>query len=313
MTFFKKALAYSLTENVDLSVETLQAALSEKLARPLGGDELRTYGFTTPLPRVDGVQSQILAHPCGDGILICTESWFRKPPMKAVNAEVDKKVAEIEAAQDRKVKGKERREIKDLVINAMIPKLVPDCKHTTALILPGQNLILVETGAPSAAEDLLSTIREVLGSLPLRPLRTMQSPADGMTTWLKSGAAPDGFTILDSAVLAGEKDGKKASKARLSDMDLTSEEVQLHLATGRKASKLALAWENKVSFKLTDKLVIEGIKFDDLLQDEAAQAAGSGDVLQHFDASMTIMSKTLGNLATALTSAFGGEDKPQAA
>ena len=141
----------------------------------------------------------------------------------------------------------------------------------------------------------------------------MQSPADGMTAWLKSGAAPDGFTILDSAVLAGEKDGKKASKARLSDMDLTSEEVRIHLATGRKASKLALAWENKVSFKLTDKLVIEGIKFDDLLQDEAAQAAGSGDVLQHFDANMTIMSKTLGNLATALTSAFGGEDKPQAA
>lgn len=313
MTWFKKVLAYSLTEIVDLRVETLQAALSKKLARPLGGDELRTYGFTTPLPRIDGQQSQIMAHPCGTGILICAESWFRSVPMKAVNAEVDKKVSEIEAEQDRKVKGKERKELKELVITAMIPKLVPDCKHTTALILPEQNIILVETGTPSAAEDLLSTLREVLGSLPIRPLRTMQSPADGMTAWLKTGAAPDGFTLLDSVVLAGEKDGKKASKAKLTDMDLTSEEVQLHLAMGRKASKLALAWENKMSFKLTDKLVVESIKFEDLLQDDAAQAAGSGDVMQHFDASMTIMSKTLGAVVTALTSVFGGEDKPQAA
>ena len=313
MTWFNKVLAYRLTEVVDLTVERLQAALHEKLARPLGSEEMSTYGFTTPLPRVDGVLSPILAHPCGGGILICTEKWFRKVPNKSVAAEVDKKVQEIETSQDRKVKGKERKEIKEMIVNAMIPRLVPDCKHTTALILPAQNLILVDTGTPSAAEDLLSTLREVLGSLPLRPLRTLQSPADGMTAWLMAGAAPEGFLILDSAVLAGEKDGKKSSKARLSDMDLTSEEVQLHLQTGRKAIKLALAWNNKLSFKLTDKLQLEGIRFDDLVQQDAAQAAGSGDALQHFDASMTIMAATLADLASALTNAFGGEDLPQVA
>lgn len=310
MTWFKKVLAYSMTADVDLTVDTLQAALSAKLSRPLGADELRTYGFTTPLPRIDGVQSSILAHPCGAGILICAESWFRNVPSKAVRAEVDKKVSEIEAAQDRKVKSKERRELKELVVTAMIPKLVPDCKHTTALILPAQNLILVDTGTPRAAEDLLSTLREVLGTLPIRPLRTIQSPTAAMTSWLKSTAAPESFTILDYVELAGEKDGKKASKVRLSDIDLASEEVQLHLATGRRAFKLALTWENKVTFKLNDKLIVESIKFDDLLQDDATQAAGSGDVLQHFDASMTIMSKTLGNLITALANAFGGEERP---
>lgn len=311
MTWFKKVIAYRLTADVDLNTDKLQAALSEKLARAPGDDEISTYGFTSPLPRVDGLQSKILAHPIGGGILICAEKWVRKVSSKSVNEAVDKRVRMIETEQERKVYGKERSQLKDVIIAGMLPRLIPECKHTTALIIPEQNLILVDTGTPSVSEDLLSTLRQVLGSLPVRPVRTLLSPAEGMTEWLKSGVAPEGFTILDSAVLAGVKDGKKVSKVRLTDMDLTSEEVQLHLSTGRKASKLALAWTDKLSFKLTDRLVIEGIKFDDVLHDNAAQAAGDGDVLQYFDASMAIMTNTLGTLTTALTSAFGGEDLPQ--
>ena len=311
MTWFKKVIAYRLTADVDLNVDKLQAALSEKLAREPGDDELSTYGFSSPLPRVEGVQSKILAHPVGTGILICAEKWLRKFSSKSVNEAVDKQVREIETNQERKVYGKERSQLKELVIAGMLPRLIPECKHTTALIIPELNLILVDSSTPSVAEDLLSTLRQVLGSLPVRPVRTLQSPAEGMTAWLKNGEAPEGFTILDSADLAGVKDGKKVGKVRLTDMDLTSEEVQLHLSTGRRASKLALAWSDKLSFKLTDRLVIEGIKFDDVLHDNAAQAAGDGDVLQYFDASMTIMTHTLGTLTTALTSAFGGEDLPQ--
>lgn len=311
MTWFKKVIAYRLTADVDLNVDKLQAALSEKLAREPGDDELSTYGFSSPLPRVEGVQSKILAHPVGTGILICAEKWLRKFSSKSVNETVDKQVREIETNQERKVYGKERSQLKELVIAGMLPRLIPECKHTTALIIPELNLILVDSSTPSVAEDLLSTLRQVLGSLPVRPMRTLQNPAEGMTAWLKNGEAPEGFTILDSADLAGVKDGKKVGKVRLTDMDLTSEEVQLHLSTGRRASKLALAWSDKLSFKLTDRLVIEGIKFDDVLHDNAAQAAGDGDVLQYFDASMTIMTHTLGTLTTALTSAFGGEDLPQ--
>ncbi|MNJ46050.1 Recombination-associated protein RdgC [compost metagenome] len=312
MNWFNKVLAYRLTADVDLTVERLQAALSEKLARPLGSEELSTYGFSSPLPRVDGIQSQVLAHPCGGGILICAEKWLRKVPSRAVNDEVDKKAQEIEAKEDRKVYGKERKQLKELIITAMLPRLVPECKHTTALILPEQNLILVDTATPSAAEDLLSTLREVVGSLPIRPLRTKQSPAEGMTAWLKSSEAPDGFQLLDSAVLVGEKDGNKTGKAKLTNMDLASDEVQFHLSNGRKASRLALAWGGKLSFKLTDRLAVEGIKFDDVLQDDVAHTAGDGDALQYFDASMVIMSATFAQFIPALTNAFGGEDVPQA-
>lgn len=312
MTWFKKVIAYRITGDIDLSTERLQAALSEKLARAPGDDELSTYGFSSPLPRVEGVQSKILAHPVGTGILICAEKWLRKISSKSVNDAVDKQVREIETNQERKVYGKERSQLKELVIAGMLPRLIPECKYTTALIIPEQNLILVDTSAPNVAEDLLSTLRQVLGSLPVRPMRTLQSPAEGMTAWLKDGEAPEGFTILDSADLAGVKDGKKVGKVRLTDMDLTSEEVQLHLSTGRRASKLALAWNGKLTFKLTDRLIIEGVKFDDLLQENAAQAAGEGDALQYFDASMTIMTDALGKLTTALTGAFGGEDLPQA-
>lgn len=314
MTWFKKAIGYRITDIPDLSPATLQAAIASKLARQPANDELSTYGFATPLPQVDGVKSNVLAHPCGSGILICAEKWIRKPPAKAVDKELDAQVLKIEQEHGRKVKGNERREMKAAIITAMLPNLLPECRHTTALILPSDGLIIVDTVNPAVAEDLLSTLREVLGSLPVRPLRTTTSPTLAMTTWLKEGQAPEGFTLLDSAVLVGEAENKGTKpKANLSKMDLTSDEVQLHISTGKKAAKLALAWTDKVFLKLTDKITIESIKLTDVMMSDVLQANGEGEALQHFDGSMTIMAGTLRDLFKGVLVALGGEEMPEAA
>lgn len=311
MTWFKKFLAYRLTDTIDLSPQTLQSALESKLAREPGSDELSTYGFSTPLPRVDGPLSKVLAHPCGTGILVCTEKWIRRVPGKAVDKELDEQARKIEESQGRKVKGRERSDLKQAIIQSMLPSIVPDCKHTTALILPNEGLILVDTATSAQAEDLLSCMREVLGSLPLRPMRTVRKPADVMTAWLKEGRPAAGLSFLDNAVLVSQVEGQ-TGKARLTKMDLTSEEVQLHISAGRRASHLGLAWEDKVTFRVTDKLAIESIKLSELLSNDVLQANGEGDALQHFDGSMVIMASTLGALVSALAAAFGGEDLPEA-
>jgi len=61
---------------------------------------------------------------------------------------------------------------------------------------------------------------------------------------------------------------------------MTSDEIQLHLTSGKQAIKLSLAWEDKLSFVLDDKLVIKGLKFEDLLQEQAAQDGGDDDLGQ---------------------------------
>ncbi|EOF7895634.1 recombination-associated protein RdgC, partial [Pseudomonas aeruginosa] len=47
--WFKHLLAYSLTQDLQLTAEVLEQALKGKPARPCENQELTTYGFTAPL------------------------------------------------------------------------------------------------------------------------------------------------------------------------------------------------------------------------------------------------------------------------
>ena len=97
---------------------------------------------------------------------------------------------------------------------------------------------------------------------------------------------------------------------RCKRQDLTTEEIQLHLSADKLVTQLALAWQDKLSFVLDDKLVIKRLRFEDLLQDQAAQDGGD-DALGQLDASFTLMMLTLSDFLPALFNALGGEEVPQ--
>ncbi|MGO4801169.1 recombination-associated protein RdgC [Pseudomonas sp. W22_MBD1_FP4] len=305
MTWFKKLMIYRITGDADFDVSVLQAAMATKPARKLAEQEMKHFGFATPLPDVDGVESEILAHPVAGAILISAVCNFKQIPGEAINEELKSRIAVIEREQERKVRGKERDQLKDSVIQLLLPRVLPKQKRISALILPAHKLILVNTVKAADAEDLLSTLREVLGTLPVRPLTTDHSPSAVMTGWLKDKAtAPENFYTLGDAVLAGDESGK----VQFSDMDMAGEEVQMHLDAGMKVSNLAMAWGDKFSFRINDKLAIDKIKFEDLIMQNAKENAGE-EASQMFDASVAIMAGTFATFIAEITNAFGGEPK----
>jgi len=97
---------------------------------------------------------------------------------------------------------------------------------------------------------------------------------------------------------------------RCKRQDLTSEEIQLHLSTGKVVTQLSLAWQDKLSFMLDDKMTVKRLKFEDLLQDQAEQDGGD-EALGQLDASFTLMMLTFGEFLPALIEALGGEETPQ--
>jgi recombination associated protein RdgC len=303
MTWFRKLSIYRITGTANFEVEALQAAMATKPARKLADLEMKHFGFASPLPAVDGVDSEILAHPVAGAILVSAVCNFRQIPGDAIKDELNSRIAVIEREQSRKVRGKERAELKDLVIQHLMPRVLPKQKRTTALILPAQNLILVNTAKSSDAEDLLSSLREVMGTLPVRPLTTVDSPSASMTGWLRDKESmPDNFFTLGDTLLVGDE----KSRAQLKDIDMTGEEVQMHLNSGMSVSNLLLAFGDKFSFRLSDKLQIEQIRFEDVIMQDAKASAGD-DASQTFDASLTIMVGTFTNFIGELTKAFGGE------
>ncbi|MCY1185524.1 Recombination-associated protein RdgC [compost metagenome] len=97
---------------------------------------------------------------------------------------------------------------------------------------------------------------------------------------------------------------------RCKRQDLTSEEIQLHLTAGKLVTQLSLAWSDKLSFILDDKLAIKRLRFEDLLQDQAEQDGGD-EALGQLDASFALMMLTFSEFLPALFEALGGEEIPQ--
>ncbi|TIH08460.1 recombination-associated protein RdgC [Pseudomonas leptonychotis] len=303
--WFRNLLVYRLTQDIPFDAEVLEAALSAKPARSCASQELSTYGFIAPFGKGGDAP---LVHVSGDFLLIAARKEERILPGSVVRDALKEKVDEIEAEQMRKVYKKERDQLKDEIVQTFLPRAFIRKSATFAAIAPKQGLILVDSASAKRAEDLLSTLREAIGSLPIRPLAVKIAPSATLTDWVKTQKAADDFFVLDECELRDtHEDG---GVVRCKRQDLTSDEIQLHMTAGKQVTQLSLAWQEKLSFMLDDKLVVKRLRFEDLLQDQAEQDGGD-DALGQQDASFTLMMLTLVEFLPALFEALGGEEIPQ--
>ena len=95
------------------------------------------------------------------------------------------------------------------------------------------------------------------------------APTATLTDWVKTQEAAGDFHVLDECELRDtHEDG---GVVRCKRQDLTSEEIQLHLTAGKLVTQLSLAWSDKLSFVLDDKLAVKRLRF------EPAAGAGGKD------------------------------------
>lgn len=303
--WFRNLLIYRLTQDLQIDAAALEQALASKPARPCESQELTTYGFAAPFGKGPNAP---LVHASHGFLLISTRKQERLLPGSVVRDELAEKVEQIETDQMRKVFKKERDQLKDEIVQTLLPRAFIRKSSTFAALDLEQGLVLIDTNSAKKAEDLLSTLREALGSLPVRPLSVKVAPSATLTDWMKDQAAGGDFHVLDSAVLADtHEDGGKVVATR---QDMTSEEMQLHLSSGKLVTQVALAWSDKLSFVLDTKLAIKRLRFEDLLQ-EQAEKDGGDDAAGQLDASFVLMMLTFREFIPQLVEALGGEEFPQ--
>lgn len=298
--FFKNLSVYRLTEKVDFSL--LEEALKTKQAKSPTYQEMHSYGFTAPFGKGEDAPLALVSQ---NFYLISTRKEERILPASVVKKELRKKVDEIEFRDKRKIYKKEKDQMKDELVQTLLPKTLTRENVIYAAIDPQQGLIYVDTASTSKAEELLSLLREVLGTLPIKPITIETSPEATMTHWLRTGRAENGFHILEDCELKDTYD--EGGTIRCKRQDLFSEEILNHLRSGMIVTQLALSWHNKLSFTLDDKLVIKRIKFEEILLEEADK--DGGDDAARFSASFVLMMLTFNEMLPSLLTALGGETK----
>jgi recombination associated protein RdgC len=147
----------------------------------------------------------------------------------------------------------------------------------------------------------LKLLLKCIAQLPLESLRVTLSPLAAMTSWLAGNEAPAGFSIDQDTELRSNAESK--ATVRYVRHSLDPKEIANHIASGKQCTKLALTWADKVSFILTENLVIKRVQALDVLT-EKADAHHEDEKL---DGDFALMCGELTLLLNDLVDALGGE------
>ena len=253
--------------------------------------------------------------PRKDGALIYANNrqWLlslateqRLLPSSVVNDEVRERAEVLTETQGYAPGRKQLRELKERVTEELMPRAFTRKRSTFVWIDPQNGWFIVDAGSQGKAEEVVEHLRFCLDELPLKLLHTQLSPTSAMADWLAGGEAPGGFTIDRDCELKAVGEEKSAVRyVRHPLNDEVSAEIKAHLAAGKLPTKLALTWDERISFVLTEKLEIKRLAFLDLLKEEAEKSAEHAD--EQFDADFALMTGELTRFLPALIEALGGE------
>jgi len=256
--------------------------------------------------------------PCIDGELIyaANRQWLialaveqRLLPSSVINDEIRERAEAIEAQQGYAPGRKQLKEIRERVAEELLPRAFTHRRHTFVWIDPQNGWFCVDAGSQAKAEEVIEHLRHCLDEFPLKALHTQRSPQSAMADWLAGGEAPAGFTIDRDCEL--KADGEEKAAVRYVRHPLGDEvggEIKHHLAAGKLPTRLALTWDERISFVLTEKLEIKRLTFLDLLKEEAEKSAEHAD--EQFNADFALMTGELARFLPQLVEALGGEVQP---
>lgn len=285
---------------------------------------LNIFDFNCPPPFASGlVEEQLQARtfePCGPSQAVSTGwvpprgdshgalvevvngHWIlklmietKKVPAEVLKRELDRHLAVIEDNTGRKPGKKESRELKEEVLLGLLP-MAFSSRSAVMVWLDVKAGTLVLDATSSKGEVAITELVRAIPDFSIRPISTVCSPAGSMSAWLLDGDMPANFMADRSCELQACDESKARVKYDRHSLDI--EEVRNHITTGKLPTKLAMTFADRVSFVLTDKMVLKSVSFlDDAVAEDAEDA---------FDADVVITTGELRPLIADLLGALGG-------
>ena len=295
--WFKNIFIYRLPTDCTLTAATLQEKLALKPLQPCSGLDKQSRGW------VSCRGDDRLVHVANQQILFALGVEQKLLPATIINRFVKERIADIEAQQGYKVGRKEKKDIKEAVTEELLPRAFAMQRATFAWIDPVNGRLIIEAASSAKADELLEQLGKTVDDLPVKLLHTELSPVAAMTNWLAGENAPAGFTIDRELELRAT--GESKATVRYANHALEGEEILAHIAAGKRATRLGLTWNDRISFVLTEQLQIKRLEFLDIIKEESTTLADNADEM--FDLDFTLMTGELARMLADLTEALGGE------
>lgn len=294
---FKNASILKITLPQPMLTQTLEDALKANEFAPCGPTQTKSAGWTPPRGNPHGALAELVAGQIIVRLMIESKSV----PTSAVRSVVDDAVKGIEKMTGRKPGKKERRQLTDDTVLALLPNAFPRQTAVTAWIDSVAGRLVVDSASQSAVDELVTALVHAIPGAIVAYLQTSTTPSSFMTAAVHHGEFDQPEFSIGRACMLEACDESRA-RVRYQRCSLDTDDVRQHIVAGKVVRSLGMNWADRVSFTLDDFGVLRGVEFDDVVFEGGNDTDADG-----FDSDVAIMTGEFGMLIPELIAAMGGE------
>ena len=299
---FKNLTLYRIAPGWSPTPDAMERALDGARFVPCSATEDLSVGWIEPRGEAHGPLVEAVA---GQRILRL-QIETRSVPGAVVRRKAQEQADQIEASTGRKPGKKEIRALREDARLALLPQAFARQQTAWVWIDPERGWLATDASSQGKLDAIVTALVRAFDGLVITLLNTRITPQAGMTQWLSATDAdqwPAGLAVeRDCELRSGDEE---RSIVRFTRHHLFNDEVRRHIAEGKRPTRLALSWEGRVGFVLTESMQLKKIEFLEGVFDERPAKED-----ETFDSNVAIGTGELRGALDTLIAALGGELLP---
>ncbi len=293
-------MVYRMVSAWTMAQPQLEDALDKARFVPCGASQEKSVGWVEPRGQAHGPLLELV-----DGQWLLKQMVETKSvPSSVVKRKVQERADQIEASTGRKPGRKEKRDLAEDARQALLPMAFTRQSGTLVWIDPKAGRLVLDAGSQAKADEAMTALVGAIEGLAVLLIDTQTSPAAAMSEWLSTQDAPAGFSVDRECELKAPDESRAV--VRYTRHALDTDEVRQHIAMGKVPTRLAMTWNDRVSFVLTEAMQLKKVALLDVVLENKPQAAGDAKD-DGFDTDMALATGELRQLLPALLLGLGGE------
>lgn len=296
---FKNVTIYRIAPGWAPTLEAMETALDSMRFVPCGATQDKSVGWVEPRGEAHGPLVESVA---GQRILKL-QMETKAVPGSVVREKAQEEADHIEATTGRKPGKKETKALREDALLALLPQAFARRSPSWVWIDLDNRWLVTDASSQGKLDELVTALVKVFDGLAITLLQTQVTPQTAMTQWL-SATTPDewpgGFSVERECELKSGDEEK--SVVKFTRHNLATDEVRQHITEGKLPTRLAMSWEGRIGFTLTESLQLKKLAFLEGVFDGRPEEGDGG-----FDTDVALSTGELQRLLPELLEALGGE------
>lgn len=297
---FKNVTLFRLAPGWAPTLDDMETALDAARFTPCGATQDKSFGWVEPRGQAHGP----LVESVDGQRILRFQIETKAVPGALVREKAQEAADHIEATTGRKPRKKETKALREDALLALLPQAFARRSQVWVWIDLEHGWLVTDAGSQGKNDEVLSSLVQCFSGFSAALLNTAMTPQTAMTQWLLAETPDDwpaGLAVERECELKSHDEEK--SVVRFTRHHLLNDEVRKHIAEGKLPTRLALSWEGRIGFVMTESMQLKKLSFLEGVFEDRPATEGE----DRFDTDVALSTGELRQLMPALIEALGGE------